>query len=243
MVLRKIGKPMDDCQGSKTVFINLTALLKFVNKSREVSTSTLDTLRLNFQSYITPQQTPQFTINFSSTFLLFSSSSLSEEKIDCETFRWILFLHQNFLSFFRKQIIWKIYWIDSFSVERRQANESGEGKAKSQTNISIFCRWKNSRQHRELLCIKCVNYGFGIFFHPFFISSGISGNKTSSQESLVDLLKRLSIVHRHSISTLLPSAFHSLLFLIYFESIGAWSANWRLDPDATVVAIVLTWRH
>lgn len=70
----------------------------------------------------------------------------------------------------------------------------------------------------------------------FFISSGISGNKTSSQGSLVNLLKRLSIVHRHSISTLLPSAFHSLLFLIYFESIGAWSANWRLEPDASVVA-------
>lgn len=52
----------------------------------------------------------------------------------------------------------------------------------------------------ELLCIKCVNYGFGIFFHPFLYRSG---NKIS--RGFIEAIKhRSSTLHFNAASVCLP---------------------------------------
>lgn len=104
-----------------------------------------------------------------------------------------------------------------------------------QVNISIFLsfrKWmkegKKSRQHHELLCIKCVNYGFRIFFlSRQSIGNKKKGKMRKEKDSLANLLKRLSIVHRDFISLSLPftaSSFH------FFHLLG--KAHLSMKSDA-----------
>lgn len=138
-------------------------------------------------------------INF---FPLSFSSSLSGKK-SMKNFSLNIFIFFRFLPS-DSESYEKIYSIDILLCSRQH-------EIKSQTNVSILCRFEKGerfRRRRELLCIKCVNYGFGIF------------QAAKKKELLANLLERLSIIQRDFIpSLLLPPLYRAALYLSREEAL------------------------